>query len=197
MVWGYTMDRLYLEQSVSGNGRGRLPYALCWLLIVLLVLIALFFAANIIGDGESFISIRWPGVLGLVICLGFAALIFRGKDHLCREYDYILDDDALEIHVILNRRRRKMLDSILLERISSCGPVSAENLSASGMRELKWYLHRENTLYYIEYTAEGVRRRAVLELSEEFADQLRRCRKIQPGTWKNAEGKTSNYASIS
>lgn len=191
------MERLYLEQSISGNGRSRPLYTLCWLLIVVLVLIALFFAANITDADESILSIRWLNVMGLVFCVGIAALLFRGKDHLCTEYDYILNDDVMEIHAVLNRRRRKALASIPLERISSCGPVPAGNVYASGVRESKWYLHRENTLYFIEYTAEGVRRRAVLELSEEFADQLRRCRKIQPGAWKNAEGKTSNYASIS
>ena len=189
------MDRIYLEQSVSGNGRSAALYALCWLMIAILLVIALFFAASILDAGESVSAIRWMNVLGTAICLGIAALLFRAKDHLRTEYDYILNDDALEIHAILNRRRRKTLAVIALDRIGSCGPASAA--AAPGMRECRWYLHRENQLYAIEYTAEGVRRRAVLELSDEFADQLRRCRKIQPGAWKNAEGKTINYASIS
>lgn len=193
---------VYLEQSVAGkDSPGRMAlYALCWLGIALLVLAALFCAAGVFESAPEGVEIHWLRLAGMIVCLALAAVLFRQKDRLRTEYDYFLRDDALEVFGVYNRRRRRALARIPLEKLSRIGPASGaalETLRREGkLRWHDWHVRSEG-LYYICYAQDDARHAALLELNDEMAAALRHSRRLPTGAWRDANGKAENYAGLS
>lgn len=180
----------YYEQSVSGKqSRFRtVLYVLSWVLIVLLLISAMAFGANVFGTDPSAFVVSWKHALGLALCLAAAAALFSGKDRLRIEYDYILRGSTLEIHGILNRRRRKQLARIDLLHIQACGLAASRRCKTlMGARDIR--VHRWNVLpggYYLYYIEENVRHLAVLGLDDQLASLI--CRQLPVGVWQGIEG---------
>ena len=184
----------YFEQSVSGRRtmHSTILYALCWALIVLLALATLFFLLNVVSVGEDGTALRWPCIVGALVCLGLGVLVFRRKDYLRIEYDYLLREGALEIWGILNLRRRRKLARIPLERISRMGPAQGSGFESArrqpGLKRHDWHAEGD-ALQYVCYTQENVRHMAILELNDEMRAQMRGSGRILPGVWQDGEGK--------
>ena len=193
------MEKIYIEQSVSGDktARSSFLYILCGVLIALLLVLALISAANLFGNDPSVLSVNWINLLVLTVCLLLSAVLFLRRDHLRKEYDYILNDDVLEIYCILNRRRRRRLASVALDRITCCGPAASAVPKSGASKVHKWYLNAENSLYCICYKDENIPHAALLELNAALARQLRISKHLQLGMWKDMEVKGSNYAGLS
>ena len=183
----------YFEQSVAGRRtmRDAILYALCWALIALLGLAAIFFLVNVVSVGEDGTALRWPCLVGALVSLGLGALIFRRKDYLRLEYDYLFREGALEIWGILNLKRRRQLARIPLEHIHRMGPAEGAGFEAAcrqpGLKRHDW--HAGGALRYICYAQENARHMAVLELSDEMLAQMRGSGRILPGVWQGEEGK--------
>ncbi|MBP3652565.1 MAG: hypothetical protein J6J78_05780 [Clostridia bacterium] len=193
----------YIEQSVPGKkstGKSVL-YALCWCAVGLLVIIAMFFGSGVFGDNPDRLEINWLNVVLLICCLLAALGIFRRKDHLRMEYDYILRDGRLEISGIMNARRRRTLGTIHIDRIAQIGKAdSADGLKALQNPKLKrhrWFADADAQLYYLIYAEENARHLALLELNDEILTAIRRGGKLARDAWRDEEGKSSNYASLS
>ena len=113
----------YFEQSVAGRRtmRDAILYALCWALIALLGLAAIFFLMNVVSVGEDGTALRWPCLVGALVSLGLGALIFRRKDYLRLEYDYLFREGALEI-----------LDSVTVTSAADGNGTYTVNVTCSG-----------------------------------------------------------------
>lgn len=193
------MDKHYYEQAVAGNGNKKsgLCYALCWAAVVLLMLFALIFGANTIVPDPDKLTIHWPSAFIMSICLALAAFVFMRKDYLRLEYDYILQDDVLEIYAILNRRRRKKLAALSMEQVYSISICSADSKTPKAAKEHRWFLDPGKTLYCVHYKAAGIDHAAKLELDDKLAILLKTNKRLRAGAWKNMEGKTTSYAGLS
>lgn len=183
----------YAEQSVAGAKRAKdtALYALCWALTALLVLLAMFFAAGALGEDPNRIEISWRELLLSALCLLAALAVFRMKDHLRREYDYILRGDVLQICLILNGRRRRELVKINLERVTRMGAASgtdfADALRQTRIRRQNWFADAGAPLYYLCYTNQNERCVAVLQLNEELLGAIRLSGRLPRGAWRDPQ----------
>lgn len=183
----------YVEQSVAGVKRAKdtALYALCWALAALFVLLAMFFAAGALGEDPNKIEINWPELLLSALCLLGTLALLRAKDHLRREYDYILRGDRLEICLILNGRRRRELAKIDLERVTRMGAASgadfADALRQTRIRRQNWFVPSGAPLYYLCYTKQNERCMAVLQLNEELLGAMRLSGSLPRGAWREPQ----------
>lgn len=184
------MEQFY-EQSVAEEKslKKSLLYTLCCLGIAIFLIAALICAANVFGRDPSAFVVNWWSVAGLAISLAASGALFLRKDHLRMEYDYVYRDGALEISGVLNRRRRRQLAVIDLQRVTEAGPVTGDaNADIARSRKARlnrWYGARSR--YYIVYMEENVRHVALLEPDEQLAALIRRC--LPAGAWRGEEGK--------
>ena len=179
----------YREQTVSANpgGHARLLYALSWAALALLLLLAVIFAAGIFGqDADGSLKIGWLSALLCALLLAGAALVWRFKDKLRVEYDYLLRDGVLEVTQVLNNRRRRPALRLELSRIQACGP---HRTTKPGVKVEKFYLDLDAALTSICYEEKGERRMALLQLNEDMIAQLRGDKSLQRGAWRDGEGK--------
>ena len=189
----------YIEQSVAGERRaGRaVLYVFCWCVSVLLVVLAMFFGTGVFGDSPDSLEISWLNFFLLGVCLLAAIGVFRWKDRLRMEYDYILRGDILEISGVFNGRRRRILAEIPLERILQIGPVEGAGLQNSTAKSHDWCLNADASKYYLIYMNQNSRRLALLELNDELAAAIQKSGKLSRDAWRKKEGKSFNYASLS
>lgn len=170
----------HVEQSVTGRQRAgdAALYRICWAVLALLVLLAMFFAAGALEENSDALKINWPKLICAAACLLGALAAFRGKDYLRREYDYMLHGQVLEICLILNGRRRRRLAEIEIERIERMGAASGADfehiLRRKGLKRQNWFADADAPLYYLCYTKQSERCVAVLQLNEEMLAALRR-----------------------
>jgi len=201
----------YYEYSVAGSKskRSEFFYAMCWLLIVICLIAAIFFASGIFADstrtltytGPDALEVNWLCVVGTALCLLAAGILFRRKDHLRMEYDYILRGTVLEVSGIYNARRRRVLAEIPLERILQMGPIrDAQIQKLSNYPQMKhhnWCLNADVPRYYFIYMVENNRHLAFLELNDEIVAAIRNSGKLPRDAWRSEEGKSLNHASLS
>lgn len=163
----------YLECSVAGERgpREHLSYAIHWAAVVVLGLASMFFATGVLMPSEGG-GINWPGVALMVICAALAVLIYLRKDNVYREYDYLLWNGELEIYVVYNRRRRKKMGTIPLDKVSAWGPAAAMEGRCARLRKHAWCVHPDRAWGLI-YPASNGSEAALLELSDEMAAQIR------------------------
>lgn len=181
----------YVEQSVAAEGvrRQKCFCALCWLLVVSLLILAVFSAARMLSVLEESGPVAALGWLaGVLICLGMAVALMRCKDYLHREYDYLYRNDALEIWLILNHRRRRRVACIELRQVRSIETgVSAQRVRAGGKCE-RWYVHGDQ-LSCVRYIWKNTVRTALLELNDEMLAGLRCNGHLRRDVWQSSEGK--------
>ena len=186
-----------MEQTVSKEKTivARMLYGFAWALVILFVLMGLYFAASVFAASEGGdLEIRWSSVIGCVLTLASALSIWRFKDGLHIEYDYVLSENRLEVTRIMNNRRRKQCLALDLGRIQECGVFRAQK---PGVKLERLYLDPNADLSYICYEEKGERRMALLQLNEDMIASLKKSRALQRGVWRDAEGKSSNYAGLS
>ena len=190
------MERRY-EQTVGARASGarNALYVGAWIVLAVLVLGMLISAAGILGtDAAGRMSVSWPSLILFALMAAAAAFIFLKKDGLRLEYDYALEDGALDVTAILNARRRKARLHLPLSSVQSCGDVdSAEyrRISARpGLRKQKLYLNEAAPRCYFLYSADGAQHVAVLELNPELRDAVRGDRRLPLGSWHEGEGTT-------
>lgn len=186
----------YSEQTVSRSrsSASRALSALAWTAAALLVLLAIFSGANILGqDADGGLRIGWLALLLCALSLAGAISILRLKDNLNVEYDYALRDDRLEVTEILNNRRRKPRLRLELGKIRECGRGSA---ARPGRRTERYCLDAAE-ITYICYEENGERRMALLALNEDMIAHLRCSGKLPQGAWRGEEGKKNENAGLS
>lgn len=185
----------YYEQNVADkrSAKSDVLYALCLLLMGILILAGLLFAANVLETNPDSAGINWLCLLGLAVSLTGAGALFRGKDYLRMEFDYIYHHGALEICAVLNRKRRKQLASIDLQRVQQAGTGKSMPAQHGNLKTHKWFA--DTCCNYIVYMDGDVRHAALLEMNEEIISIIRS--RLPVGAWRNEEGKTSDYASLS
>lgn len=174
----------YYEQSVAAEFTPckRIVYLLCWCMMILCLLLAVVFASFILPDDAARNGISWIAAAVSVAMIVAALCVFRYKDHLRMEYDYIYKDQNLEVYGILNRRRRKKLLSLDINRILSAGSVNAMSQMP---KTYKW--NAQGGSCCLCYMEGNVRRGALLDLDDNFIAILRR--KLPAGAWRDIEGK--------
>lgn len=162
----------HLEQTVVKEDTPvrRALYILCWLMIAALALAAMLFAANAMDFNAPQIQLSWPNIIAALLALGAAGILFRRKDDLRVEYDYIYHDGTIEIVAVLNRRRRKRLLHLDVNRIQRVESAAAI-LERRDYKIHNWYAREGATcLCYLEG---NVRHAARLDLNDPFIDRLR------------------------
>ena len=180
----------YYEQSVAAKDtKGKnVLYALCWVLVAVLLIAAVAFAAGVIANDPSALRINWLNLIGLVICLALAFVVFRRKDGLRMEYDYLLDSDTLEICGIYNKQRRRRLVNIEIGHLKSMGAAEGGRYEAlknqRGVKLLSCY--GEKASHYLYYTEKNVNCIALMELDENLERLVRR--QLPVGAWQGREG---------
>ena len=180
----------YIEQSVAGRPGGwkRILYGLCWCTSVLFIVLALFFATGVFSDNPHVLEVHWTNIGFLAICLMVAVVIFRSKDHLRMEYDYILRGDELEINGIMNGRRRRTLAVIPLNRISFVGPASKmqipDSINRAGIKKHEWYTNVQAEIYFVLYIESNIRHIVFLELNDEMLLGLRKSKALPQNAWQ-------------
>lgn len=164
----------YFEQSVAGDRgpRERLAYGISWAAVVMLALAAFFFAANLVLLVPTNGGFNWLALVLMVVCAALAFVIFRMKDGVYREYDYILWNGELEIHIVYNHRRRKKLTTIQLGKVTAWGPVPAMESRMGDARKRFWCI-RPMRSYCLIYPGESEKTAAFVELSSEMCAQIR------------------------
>ena len=185
------------EQTVStrtGGARSAL-YAFTWILLVLLALGALIAAAGILGTDEAgALRINWLSLILFALFAALAVLVWFRKDMLKLEYDYALEEGALEVSAIFNARRRKTKLHLPLSGVQSCGDVDSaeyQRISARpGLRKQKLYLNEAAPRCYFLYSADGAQHFAELELDPALRAAVRGDRRLPVGSWHEGEGKT-------
>lgn len=164
----------YFEQSVAGDRgpRERLAYGISWAAVVMLGLAAFFFATNLVLLVPAGGGFNWVSLILMVVCIALAAVIYRMKDSVYREYDYILWNGELEVHVVYNHRRRKKLTTIQLGKVTAWGPVPAMENRMGNARKRFWCIHPMASCCLI-YPGEKEQTAAFVELSDEMCKQIR------------------------
>ena len=164
----------YFEQSVAGDRgpREQLKYAACWAGIVLLVLTAMISALNILGVDSERVFINWMNVIVLVAAIALAVILYRAKDKVYREYDYILWNSELEVCVVFNRKRRKKVATIQLGHVHAWGPVGAMEKQMYGAKRHSWCAHMDKA-WCMVYSGEGGKAAALMEFNDEMCGELR------------------------
>ena len=164
----------YFEQSVAGErgSRERFLYGICGVAGVLLALVALFAATNVVRMGEDGIAVSWPSLVLLVVAGALAALAFLSRDKVYCDYDYILWNSEFEVCAVYNRKSRKKIGTIPLNKVMAWGPASAMAKQMHGMKPHKWCAH-EDRAWCVVYPGEAGKEAALVELSEEMVSQMR------------------------
>jgi len=189
----------YLEQVAGGDAQGKkqLLYFLVCMLMVILFMWALICFAGAVTGGE----INWTGVGGFVVFGAAAAVLFRVKDHLRTEYEYIYSDGRLDVSSVMNNRRRRYLTRIELHQVKQCGPAQGpayERLASdAGYVKHKWYADSKAALYYFYVEKKGAKHLMLLQLNNDMIELITKGGKMPRGVWHDAEGKTTLYGSLS
>ena len=189
----------YLEQVVGGDaqGKNRLLYILACVLMCLFAGCALICLATVFQGT----SVHWFGIGGFGIFAAAAALIFRVKDCLRTEYEYIFSDGKLDVSCVMNNCRRRYLTRIELYQVKQCGPAKGpayERLASdANYKKHKWYADGKAGLYYFYVEKKGTKHLMLLQLNEDMIALISKGSKLPMGVWHDAEGKTTFYGSLS
>ena len=165
----------YFEQTVTAPPRASAKAAMiaAWALLAVLAIIAVFGLTSVVSVSEegtlkfNFVALI---VLAASVALGF--FVYRSKDKLNTEYDYIISDDTLEVFGIYSEKRRKRLLSLNLSEISAFGSTKDASFRGEsarpGVKKRDFVLNDVEQASYICYTSKNVREIAILELNDEL-----------------------------
>lgn len=167
------MDNYY-EQNVAGE-RGfkeQLLYSLCWAGMIAMGFIAVLSMMGVIGFTEDSMRINWINLIMMAAAIALIIVIYRVKDKVYPEYDYILWNGELEICAVYNRSRRKKLTTIQLSKVTAWGPQDAMARHMHGVEVHNYSVHKDQA-WCLVYADEHGKKGALLELNEETCAQLR------------------------
>ena len=181
------MDNFREEVAVRRNaGAYNFLYVLAWVAMVLFVLLAMIGLSGVMGMMSTGFSIG--PVIMLVLFGGLAFLIYRYKDELKSEYEYVFTNGDLDVSKVLNNSRRRYLTSLTMKNVEAAGPVDGPGfkryLTMPGVKKHNWFLNRDAHLYFFYFVKSGVKHLMVVELSSEMADLVKRPNYMNYSIWQ-------------
>jgi hypothetical protein len=181
------LDNFREEVAIRRNaGMYNFLYMLSWVVMVLFALMAMFALSGVMGMMSGGFSIM-PIVM-LVVFGGLAFLIYRYKDELKSEYEYVFTNGDLDVSKVLNNSRRRYLTSLTMKNVEAAGAVTSPSfqryLTMPGVKRHNWFLNRDAHLYYFYFVKAGVKHLMVVELSGEMADLVKKPNYMNYGIWQ-------------
>ena len=181
------MDNFREEVAIRRNaGVYNLLYMLSWVVMVLFALMAMIGLSGVMGMMSGSFSIM-PIVM-LVVFGGLAFLIYRYKDELKSEYEYVFTNGDLDVSKVLNNSRRRYLTSLTMKNVEAAGPVTSPSfqryVTMQGIKKHNWFLNRDAHLYYFYFAKASVKHLMVVELSDEMAGLVRKPNYMNYGIWQ-------------
>ena len=165
----------YLEQTVTAPPRmsGKIAYAAAWALLAVLAITAIVSLTNVISvTEESGFKFNFVALIVLAATVALGVFVYRSKDKLQTEYDYIISEDTLEVCGVYAQKRRKRLLRVNLNEITACGTVDdvsyRSEAARPGLRKMDFTLNDDPDAYFICFVKENARAMAVLEFNAEF-----------------------------
>lgn len=169
----------YIEQTVTAPPRASAKVAkiAAWALLAVLAGVAIFSLSSVLSVNEenglkfNFVALI---ILAASVVLGF--FVYRSKDKLDTEYDYILSGDTLEVCGIYSEKRRKKLLSLNLSEISAFGSTQDNAFRGEsarpGVKKRDFVLNEGAQASYICYANKNAREIAILELNDEMRSAI-------------------------
>jgi hypothetical protein len=181
------LDNFREEVAVRRNaGTYNLLYMLAWVAMVVFALMAMIGLSGVMSMMSTGFNIM--PILLLVLFGGVAFLIFRFKDELKSEYEYVFTNGDLDVSKVLNNSRRRYLTSLTMKNVEAAGPVKGASfqryISMQGIKKHNWFLNREANLYYFYFVKSGVKHLMVVELTNEMVDLVKRPNYMNYGIWQ-------------
>ena len=186
------MDNFKEEIVTKRNAAlNNILYYLCWGFIVVFGFIGIM---TFSGTWQSLFSgdkTAWMGLIGAVIMLGLAVLLFLKKDNFRVEYEYTFTNGTLDVSRVLNNSKRKYLAEIPLKLVESCGSVTHPSfqryLGDKMLKKHNWFLNRDNDLIYLYFVKNNVKHLAVIEPSPEMQQMMRSKNYLNFGVWQEVK----------
>lgn len=181
------MDNFREEVAVRRNaGMYNFLYMLAWAAMVVFTLMAMIGLSGVMGMMTAGFSVM-PIVM-LVLFGGLAFLIFRYKDELRSEYEYVFTNGDLDVSKVLNNSRRRYLTCLAMKNVEAAGPVTGaafrRYLTMPGIKKHNWFLNRDARLYFFYFVKAGVKHLMVVELSNEMVDLVKKPNYMNSGVWQ-------------
>lgn len=181
------MDNFREEVAIRRNaGMYNLLYMLSWVVMVLFALMAMIGLSGVMGMMSGGFNIM-PVVM-LVVFGGLAFLIYRYKDELKSEYEYVFTNGDLDVSKVLNNSRRRYLTSLTMKNVEAAGPVTSPSfqryVTMPGVKKHNWFLNRDAHLFYFYFVKAGVKHLMVVELSGEMVDLVKKPNYMNYGIWQ-------------
>mgnify|MGYP000858747340 FL=1 len=181
------MDNFREEVAVRRSaGLYNFLYMLAWVAMVVFVLMAMFFLSAVMGMMSTGFNIM-PVIL-LVVFGGMAFLVYRYKDELKSEYEYVFTNGDLDVSKVLNNSRRRYLTSLNMKNVEAAGPVNGAGfqryVTMQGIKKHNWFLNRDAHLYFFYFVKSGVKHLMVVELTNEMVDLVKRPNYMNYGIWQ-------------
>ena len=184
----------YFEQTVTAPPRASTKFAkiAAWLLMAVLAAAAIAGLSSALSvTGENGLKVHFVPLIVFAASVVLGIFVYRSKDKLDTEYDYILSGDTLEVFGIYAERRRKKLLSVKIGEIASIGSTddSAYRGEAArpGVKKRSFVLNDDAQTSYICYVNNNVRELATLELNDELRAHIQ---KIVGGIYGAIGGRT-------
>ena len=181
------MDNFREEVAVRRSaGLYNFLYMLAWVAMVVFALVAMIGLSGIMGMMSTGFNIM--PVIMLVVFGGSAFLIYRTKDELKSEYEYVFTNGDLDVSKVLNNSRRRYLTSLTMKNVEAAGPVNSAGfnryVTMPGVKKHNWFLNRDAHLYFFYFVKSGVKHLMVVELTTEMADLVKRPNYMNYGIWQ-------------
>lgn len=181
------MDNFREEVAVRRNaGTYNFLYLLAWVAMVIFALMAMIGLSGVMSMASTGFNIM--PILMLVLFGGMAFLVYRYKDELKCEYEYVFTNGDLDVSKVLNNSRRRYLTSLSMKNVEAAGPVTSASfqryVSMQGIKKHNWFLNREAHLYYFYFVKSGVKHLMVVELTSEMENLVKRPQYMNYGIWQ-------------
>lgn len=181
------MDNFREEVAVRrSTGVYNLLYALSWVTMVIFALIALTGLSGLMSMLETGFNI--VPIAMLLICGGIAFLLFRYKDELKSEYEYVFTNGDLDVSKVLNNSRRRYLTSLAMKNVEAAGAVTHPSfqryVATPGIKKHNWFLNRDAKLYFFYFVKSNVKHLMVVELTDEMVELVKKPQYMSYGIWQ-------------
>lgn len=181
------MDNFREEVAVRRSaGLYNFLYVLAWAAMGLSALLAMMGLSGVMTMFSTGFDIT-PIAL-LLVFGGIAFGIFRYKDELKSEYEYVFTNGDLDVSKVLNNSRRRYLTCLNMKNVEAAGAVTSPSfnryLSMPGMKKHNWFLNRDAKLYYFYFNKASVKHLMVVELSDQMVDLVKRPPYMSYGVWQ-------------
>lgn len=185
------------------QGLYTLLYYCCWLLIIVLAMLAAMSLTNIVSMNPETggIMFSWMSLVATAVFGAAAFGLWRLSDNCRVEYDYTFTNGNLDVSRVLNNKRRKYLTALEMKDVIRCGPAAgpafAKTLNEPGIKRHNWFVNRDANLYFFYFQKKGVKHVIVVELTDPMVELIRSKNYLQRGVWYDADGSQRYGAGIS